>query len=83
VICSEGISPETLREFCRESGAYVYSNKKAVVYSNNSFVFLHTGEDGEFDFSIPGVDKYTDLFTGEEISFPTKLALGKSFLFKK
>ena len=83
VICSEGISPETLRKFCRESGAYVYSNKKAVVYSNNSFVFLHTGEDGEFDFSIPGVESYTDLYTGEEIHFPTTLPLGKSFLFKK
>lgn len=76
------ISAEELRSFCKENGAYVYCSKKAVVYSNNSFVFLHTGEEGELDFSISGVDKYTDLFTGEEIHFPTPLPLGKSFLFK-
>lgn len=83
VICSEGISAETLREFCRESGAHIYCNKKSVVYSNNSFVFLHTGEDAEFDFSFDGKNSFTDLYTGEVITFPRKLPLGKSFLFER
>ncbi len=77
------ITPEELRNFCRKNGAYVYCNKKAVIYSNNSFVFIHAGEDGEFDFTFDGKNTFTDMFTGEAITFPMQLPLGKSFLFRR
>lgn len=83
VICSDGISAEILRKFCRESGAHIYCNQKAVIYSNNSFVFLHTGEEAEFDFGFDGKNTFTDLYTGDTVTFPMQLPLGKSFLFKR
>ena len=44
---------------------------------------MHTGEDGVYDFSFGGKHTFTDLYTGEVITFPRKLPLGKSFLFER
>ena len=35
------ISPEELRRFCRESGVHLYTDTPAVVYANESFIFVH------------------------------------------
>ena len=83
VITSNQTTAEDLHKFCEDSGVHMYCNKKAVVYSNESYVFTHTGEDGAFDFSFDGKHTFTDVYTGEEITFPCELTLGKSFLFRR
>ena len=35
------ISPEKLREFCLESGVHLYTDVPAVVYANESYLFVH------------------------------------------
>ena len=35
------ITPEELREFCRESGVHLYTDAPAVVYANESYLFVH------------------------------------------
>lgn len=44
VISSEnaGITPEELRKFCRESGVHLYTDIPAVVYANESYLFVHS-----------------------------------------
>ena len=36
-----GITPEELRDFCRRSGVHLYTDTPAVVYANESFIFVH------------------------------------------
>ncbi len=77
------VTPAQLREFCRKCGVHIYTDKKAVIYSSKSYVFMHTGEDGEYNFSFDCKTSFVDEYTGETVTFPKKLPLGKSFLFKK
>lgn len=82
VINNLDITADELRQFCRDSGVHIYCDKRAVIYANKSYVFMHTGEDAEFDFTFGGKRTFADVYTGNEISFPRNLPLGKSFLFK-
>ena len=75
------VTPAQLREFCKKCGVHIYTDKKAVIYSSKSYVFMHTGEDGVYDFSFGGKHTFTDVYTNEEITFPCELTLGRSFLF--
>ncbi len=79
---NKDITPEELKEFCRKSGVHIYCDKRTVVYANKGFVFMHTGESAEHNFTAFGKTEFTDLYTGEKVKFPLKLPLGKSFLFK-
>ena len=83
VITSNKTTAEDLHKFCEDSGVHMYCNKKAVVYSSESYVFTHTGEDGMFDFTFDDKHTFTDVYTGKEITFPCELTLGKSFLFRR
>lgn len=72
-----------LQAFFKEAGATLYTNRKAVVYRGEQFLCLYTPEDGEYDFEIDGQKTFTDLFTGETLTFPKTLPKFKCFLFRK
>ena len=77
------ITPEELRAFCKDNDVFIYSNKNAVIYANESYIFIHTGESGEQNLAIPDECKLTDVFSGEEFSSKFTANIGKSFLLKK
>jgi beta-galactosidase len=54
-----GITAEELREFLKKQGVKPYFDKNSVIYENASYLFLHTCEDGEYNFDIPLVDAFT------------------------
>lgn len=77
------ITPEELRAFCKDNDVFIYSNKNAVIYANESYIFIHTGESGEQNLAIPDECKLTDVFSGEEFSSKFTANIGKSYLLKK
>lgn len=76
-----GMSAGELREKLMDLGLKSFANAPCVVYSNVSYIFFHTAEDGEYTFE--GCDNFTDVFTGEKLEFPKFIEKGKSFLFEK
>ena len=77
------ILPNDLRKFAKNAGAFIYSNKNAVVYANTSFVFLHIAEDGVQDFNIPGATDYKEIFENKYYSREFHGKVGESYLFKR
>ncbi|MBQ4270012.1 MAG: hypothetical protein IJB97_10240 [Clostridia bacterium] len=78
-----GMTVDELIDLYKNSGVQPYTNKKSVVYDSAGYVFLHTSEDGEYDFSAQGKKTFTDEFTGRKYTFPVTLPKGESLLFKK
>lgn len=39
------VSPTELREFCRQNGVHIYTDVDAVVFTNESYIFVHSCED--------------------------------------
>ena len=77
------ITPEELRVFCERNGVFIYSSKNAVIYANESYIFIHTGESGDQRLSLPDDCKLTDVFSGDEFSRSFSADVGKSYLLKK
>ena len=46
-------SPSVIREFCRHCGVHIYSDKDAVIYANESYLFLHTVTAGAPNIKMP------------------------------
>lgn len=74
---------EELRNFYKDSHVTLYTDKPAVVYASESYLFLHTAEETEYDFKASGKSEFTDIYTGETYRFPMKLPKGKSLLFER
>lgn len=47
------VTPDTLRQFCRENGVHLYCNKDAVIYVNDSYLFIHTCSEGRLEINMP------------------------------
>jgi hypothetical protein len=80
---SVGMKPEEIMEFFKNSGVHVYANRPCVVYASQSHLFLHTAEEGEYDFNVEGIKTFTDIFTNEKYEFPCYLKSGQSYLFER
>ena len=52
-----------------------------MVYACENYAFLHTAEEGVYEFTVNGKQEFTDLFTGKKCTFPMQLPKGVSFLF--
>ena len=74
------VTPMQLRDFFGECHITPRCDKCAVVYENESYLFLHTTSDEEITLHYDG--KLREVF-GEEIRFPARPGKGKSFLFEK
>ena len=77
------VTSAELREFCKASGIFIYSQRDAVIYANESYVFIHTGEDGKQALSTPDNSIFTDVFSDEKFNPEFTAKIGESFLLKK
>ena len=80
---NKDITPSVLRDFCKNSGITVYSERDAVVYANESYVFIHTAEEGKQKLHIPSDFRLIDVFSNKEFRDEFYAKSGKSFLFEK
>ena len=76
------ITSAELRDFCKSAGVHIYSERDAVIYANKSFVFIHTGEDGEQRLSVPKDAPLYDVFSSKSFETSFEAPLGKSYLLK-
>ena len=65
------VTTDELRNFCREFDVHLYSEKDAVIYANQSYLFVHTCSEGTLDLNMPeskhlipimGAESSTDRF---------------------
>ena len=77
------VTSKELREFCKKAGVFIYSDRDAVIYANRSYVFIHTGEDGEQVLSVPDAKGLYDIFSDKEFSQEFTAPIGKSYLLRK
>lgn len=70
-----------LREFLRQSGVHIYCEQMGVIMANESYLFLHTGEEGVY--KLDAKSDFVDLFTGEVLSNTITAGKGKSYLFRR
>ena len=77
------VTPEKLREFFKSAGLNVPINRDAVIYETDKHIVFYAHEKGEYDFSSDGRKTFTDLFTGEEITFPYTAEKTTCRLFSK
>ncbi len=61
------VEASTLREFCRENGVFLYSDKNAVVYANESYLFVHSHTEGALGLNIPDGKTAVPLFEADNI----------------
>lgn len=59
------ISPEELRLFCRESGVHLYTDTPAVVYANESYIFVHIKGENLPKITMKSEKKLVPLFEGK------------------
>ena len=77
------VTVEKLREFCKEAGVFIYSDKNAVIYANESYVFIHTGEEGAQSLELPENFELVDVFSEKKFNKKFTAPLGKSYLLRK
>ena len=76
-----GITAEDLREFCRRAGVHLYTDRPAVVYANDRYLFIHAAEDGELNLKLPQTETLTEMFSGETSDGRLNVRKGDSYLF--
>jgi hypothetical protein len=80
---NSGVSSNELREFCKSFGIFIYSEKDAVTYANESYLFIHTGADGEQEIRLPEECELVDVFSGKQFLKKFSSPIGKSYLLRK
>ena len=76
------ISTGELRDLLSSGGVSVISQRDAVIYYSESYLFVHTSEEGDYSLSLPfGITLY-DAFTGKECDKSFKSERGRSYLFR-
>lgn len=76
-----GISPAELREFCRSCGIKPLTDRDAVVYENESFIYVNAPADGEYELHTDS--ELCDAFTGEKCGNTLTLAALHGKLMRK
>ena len=77
------ITSSELRNFCKEAGVSLYSERDAVIYANESYVFIHTGEEGAQSLELPENFELVDVFSEKKFNKKFTAPLGKSYLLRK
>ena len=78
-------SCDTLVEFYKKSGVFLYCDSKDVVYSGNGFFALHSASDGQKHIRFPKPLKCTDVengdvYIGDQITFECQKFETKLFM---
>lgn len=71
-----------LREFLRQANVHLWSDCDAVIYANESYVFLHTVADGVCPLHIPKDRILKDVLTGDIYDSERAYKKGYSCLFR-
>ena len=50
---NQSITTAEIRDFCRAKDVHLYSCKDAVIFANQSYLFVHTCSEGELDIVMP------------------------------
>ena len=79
----DDLTAEDFKAFLSGAGVEMPTPQKAVVYTGRRFASFHAHEEGIYDFTLDGRKTFTDLFTGEEISFPREIKNTVCWLFKR
>ena len=77
------VSASELRDFCKSYGVFIYSEKDAVIYANESYVFIHTGEAGKQSLKLPQKCDLIDVFSGVKFDREFISRFGESHLLRK
>ena len=77
------VSSNDLREFCRSHGVFIYSEKDMVIYANESYVFIHTGADGDQEIKLKDECELLDVFSESVFDKAFSSPMGKSYLLRK
>ncbi len=77
------ITGKQLRAFCESAGVHLYSRNNLVVYANESYLFIHTVQDGQQQLYTKENTALTDVFTGLPFECTFNAPTGKSYLLKK
>ena len=76
------ITAEQLRAFLKEAGVHLWCDGDSVVYANESFVFLHTAEEGAAPLRTPDGRQLRDVFTGEFFRGDVPRGKGESYILE-
>jgi hypothetical protein len=57
--------PSVVREFCRENGVFIYTDEDAVVYANESYLFVHSCTEAMPAIKAPAGKSIVPIFKGE------------------
>lgn len=68
------VTTDTLRQLCRDNGIHLYCDRDAVIYANESYLFVHTCSEGKLDINMPEGKKLSPLFAtlGDDEIYPEK-----------
>lgn len=72
-------NPTTVREFCRQCGVHIYSDKDAVIYANESYLFLHTVTAGAPNIKMPTGKALRPLLNDDDVNAPLPACYGRLF----
>jgi len=77
------ITAQEIRKRLKDAGVCTLCEKDAVIYENESYIFLHTADDGEYTLNVPDGTVLTDVFSDEIFTNGAMLTKGKSILLRK
>ena len=80
---NDSVNYESFKELFEKNGITVPTKQKAVVYTTEKHTVFYAHEKGRYDFSTGGRKTFTDLFTGEQITFPKEINKTTCWLFEK
>ncbi len=80
---NSGISTGELREFLKKGNVHLWCRNDAVIYANESYLFLHTAENAVYELETPEKENLLDVITGELFVSGRKIERGKSFLLRR
>lgn len=56
------VEPSIIRDFCRERGVFIYTDEDAVVYANESYLFVHSCTESMPHINVPDGKKIVSIF---------------------
>lgn len=59
------VTPEALRDFCRKNGCHIYTDTDAVVYANESYLFVHSAGEKLPEIAVPEGKRLRPLFDSD------------------
>ena len=68
------VSTDALREFCRGQGVHLYCEKDAVIFANQSYLFIHTCSEGALEIKLADDRKLVGVMGADSTDgiFPAK-----------